>query len=339
MTNAVQTAVAAYLAGRNRIINGACDIAQRGTSLTLATTAGVNAQSYGGPDRFFMQNSAGGSFSQGQNTLNALNISSILQAPVSTAGISFAGTNLWAGIRQPIEGVHCYDLLYKPMIASFLFIAKLPGNYTFALADSAFTYSFVTSFNYAVADVGQRIVIPIPQPPAAANIPRNSAAGLHYQIGGLNRGTFQMAANPNAWVSGAFMSATGTVDWSTSTSNYICATEMQLEEGVIATKFDRRPFAQEFQLCQRYYQVTGAIMFSGATTSGIGYWTAIDFPVQMRSTPTITGVVLGGGANFPATNPSNLSASNTYATGTTPPANTTGASGTYSWIATLSAEL
>jgi hypothetical protein len=297
MTNAVQTAAAAYLSGRNRIINGACDIAQRGASLTLATTAGVNALGYGGPDRFFMQNSAGGSFSQSQNALNALNISSILQAPVSTAGISFAGTNLWAGIRQPIEGVHCYDLLYKPMIASFLFIAKLPGNYTFALADSAFTHSFVTSFNYAVADVGQRIVIPIPQPPAAANIPRNSAAGLHYQIGGLNRGTFQMAANPNAWVSGAFMSATGTVDWSTSTSNYICATEMQLEEGVIATPYDRRPYATESDACSRYYQQVLTTLVNNNNSAGNPVYT--DVPIKpMRANPTVSfGTVSYGNAS------------------------------------------
>ena len=73
----------------------------------------------------------------------------------------------------------------------------------------------------------------------------------------------------------------------------IVATNVQLEEGSIATPFERRPIGLELSLCQRYYyrivspgataRVGLAQMYS--TTTGVF---TIPHPVEMRVTPTVT---------------------------------------------------
>lgn len=63
-----------------------------------------------------------------------------------------------------------------------------------------------------------------------------------------------------------------------STFNFV-----QLEEGIIATPFEHRPYGLELSLCQRYYQ-THSINFVG---HGITYERYSSFlPISMRITPT-----------------------------------------------------
>ena len=66
--------------------------------------------------------------------------------------------------------------------------------------------------------------------------------------------------------------------------------EVQLEEGSIATRFEKRPFATELGLCQRYY-----LMIADGTLIGSGYLTNtlyLDFPIRwpvtMRATPNVS---------------------------------------------------
>ena len=71
----------------------------------------------------------------------------------------------------------------------------------------------------------------------------------------------------------------------------IAATNVQCEEGPVATPFELRPIGMELSLCQRYYYR----MVSDDTASGIGTGysnststliAVVPFPVQMRVAPT-----------------------------------------------------
>ena len=83
-----------------------------------------------------------------------------------------------------------------------------------------------------------------------------------------------------------------------SSGEYYEFTDYQLEEGTVATPFERRLIGQELQLCQRYfekmvYPLSGYTGFSGwAVTSGSSYY-ALTFSVDKRTTPT-----LSAGGNF-----------------------------------------
>jgi hypothetical protein len=78
-------------------------------------------------------------------------------------------------------------------------------------------------------------------------------------------------------------------------------TDFQLEEGTVATPFERRLIGQELQLCQRYYCnsfATGAAVTNGGAPGYKGIATAyetsslwipeIPYPVRMRTAATIT---------------------------------------------------
>src|SRR5579864_6591846 len=135
MSNAVQTAVAAYLSGRNRIINGACSVAQR-AALTLATSAGSIVGGYGGPDRFRASNSAGGSFTQTQGALSyaGRNLFAVTQT-VNTLMTDSGTSNYWNGIFQIFEGFNVADLRGQPITISFVFCGSLAGSYSLAIRD------------------------------------------------------------------------------------------------------------------------------------------------------------------------------------------------------------
>jgi hypothetical protein len=89
----------------------------------------------------------------------------------------------------------------------------------------------------------------------------------------------------------------------TPTNEGIRIANCQLELGSIATPFEKRPLAMELQMCQRYYQAPCGSSTSGIGQGGIGNFYAIttseafntiNFPVPMRTTPTVTFYNGGG---------------------------------------------
>jgi hypothetical protein len=69
------------------------------------------------------------------------------------------------------------------------------------------------------------------------------------------------------------------------------ATGFQLEEGSVATPFERRPYGTELRLCQRYFTRFGPFSleaYQGATGFVRALNTIVPLPVEMRTTPTRT---------------------------------------------------
>lgn len=77
----------------------------------------------------------------------------------------------------------------------------------------------------------------------------------------------------------------------------ITATNVQLEEGSIATPFEQRPIGLELSLCQRYYYQFPSDQtyprFSGYSAVATIY-TNLPLPVTMRIAPQVTTLVSGG---------------------------------------------
>ncbi len=82
-------------------------------------------------------------------------------------------------------------------------------------------------------------------------------------------------------------------------------TGLQLEVGSVATDFEHRSFAQELQLCKRYYQRSTDSSQGSNYTLGTGTWHSADgvhsfskhnqyydwserFEIEMRAAPTLT---------------------------------------------------
>lgn len=107
------------------------------------------------------------------------------------------------------------------------------------------------------------------------------------------KATFTVAASPNPTNTAlqiAFNGVTGSIS------------RAQLEPGTVATPFEYRPSGTEEALCQRYFikssqTITALSPFTPGSTSS-NLVNNVQFPVTMRSTPTVTlgTQVPGGGA-------------------------------------------
>lgn len=277
----------AELGMRNRIINGGCQIAQRGQSLVVAS--GGTPQVYGGPDRFATQNfNAGGQFTQSQSDMVFQGVSrKAVRQTVNTANTSLTGANYWLGICQVIEGVNSFDLPGSPVALSFIFNTSVSGTFSVAVRDSLASQSYVTTFS-AVANTPKKVVISIATIPLTVNIPNSNADGVRLTIGTLNTGALQ-TTQTNIWQVGNFLCAAGATNWGSAAGNFIELTELQFEKGPTATPFEYRPYGMELALCQRYLQIKDVHWTWDGAVGGIATASVhVGLSPTMRSVPTVS---------------------------------------------------
>jgi hypothetical protein len=284
-----QSTSAAPLSGRNRIINGSCIITQYVGQNLVAGTNNV----YGTVDRFNTSNNAGtGATIQielGSIAYNSVTYSAV-QVRAGTPATTLGGTAYIAGVAQPIEGVHCYDLIGQPVAIQFLFAASVAGTYAVSLRDGNSTHSYVTTFNYAVASVPQLVKILVPPIIGTANLPASSGTGLVLWIGAVNGASGNYAtANLNVWQSGNFITATTAVQWPLTTNATIDVTNVQLEAGTACTPFEFEPWSITMQKCMRYRQYTPIpIVMQYAPIASYAFYGDLLFSTSMRATPAAT---------------------------------------------------
>jgi hypothetical protein len=248
--------------GRNRIINGAMQVWQRGTSLT------VGSASYTYTADRFKNYSANTSTTVSRNTSvpTGFQYSFQLQRPNGNTGTNSIS------IVQIIETANCYDLAGQSV--TFSFWVKKGANYsggnisvqilTGTVADQGGDpYSF-TGLATAVND--------------STYSPTTTWTKVTY--------TGTVASNVLEMCPVIAFTPTGTAG--ADDSLYI--TGVQLEIGSTATPFERRLYGQELANCQRYYQLIDHLSLSAArgTTS---IETSFMFPVWMRTAPTIDSSV------------------------------------------------
>ena len=86
----------------------------------------------------------------------------------------------------------------------------------------------------------------------------------------------------------------------TKSGDYFEITQFQLELGSVATPFEHRSYGEELALCQRYYQTINTNV-QGYPGAGGFFQTNIQFPTQMRSTPSTTNIIPGYVSNINTT--------------------------------------
>ena len=274
---------------RNLIINGAMNVAQRGTSSTV--------DGYGCIDRF------------------RSNISGNDEAPTQSQVDVASGTSPYSlGFRKAFRmtngnqtsGAGSTDVLCILYRMEAQDIANSGWNYTDS--NSKITLSFWCKssvaqvfYGYLRTKDGTEQLYPFQIGSLSADtwtkvtktIPGNSnlqfdndnAHGLDIEFL-MYRGTDRTGSiSLNTW--GAYNSSIRVPDmtttWYTTNDATFELTGVQLEVGSVATDFEHRSFAQELQLCERYFQTyardTGLIDLAQAYTS-----TEVDIPVVFRTT-------------------------------------------------------
>jgi hypothetical protein len=243
------------LSGRNRIINGAMEIAQRGTSHTangLYTLDRWTMYNSGGTFTISQQTAASGS--QPENGMAKF----VRIARTSPSGILY--------FTQKIEDVTLYDGF--PVTVSFY--AKANTNITLPVR---LVQEFGSGGSAPVTVGTVNTSVTTSWAKYTANFTLPSQSGKTIGTSSFLEMTFDTPA----------------------TYSTLDITGVQLEAGTVATPFERRSYGQELALCQRYYYrvvSSGAsnnyarLTVSGqcaATTQAIGQ---VLFSVTMRTAPT-----------------------------------------------------
>jgi len=278
---------------RNLIINGAMQVAQRGTSST--------SQSIQTVDRFGIQNGGIGAFTQLQSTDAPDGFSNSFKLDCTTADPSPAASD-YLYIYTRLEAQDLQQLAYgtsgaKTCMLSFYVKSNKTGSFTFNARqpDNSFRM-YSKNVTISSANTWERVSVELPSD-ASGLINNDNGFGLEIALW-LNSGSDYSGGSEQSWgADTATNKYLGTLDLGASTSDEFFITGVQLEVGSVATKFEHRSYGDELALCQRYCvvytnDVDGAETF---VTLGIGFssgstavrWTPY-VPVPLRAEASIS---------------------------------------------------
>ena len=275
---------------RNLIINGAMNVAQRGTS-----TTGVNSNTYASLDRFKNLINEG-TFTVSQSSEAPAGFSNSYKLDCTTADTSLAAAGR-VTLDTYLEGQDLQQIqkglsTAKQVTLSFWVKSSVTGTYIVELFDIDNSRHISKSYSISSADTWEKKEILIDADTTGAFGDDNGAslqirwwlaAGSNYTSGTLAT-TWQAQDNTDRAVGLS-------VNIADSTSNDWYITGVQLEVGSTATEFEHRSYGEELQLCKRYfYKIPSARYMNGGVmrdnTNAYGF--AFFFPVEMRAAPTIT---------------------------------------------------
>lgn len=282
-------ASALNLAGfqRNRIFNGDMRIDQRHNGASVTATSGAAYII----DRWGAFSSVASKFTVQQNGVAAVTgdtFTNMLYMTSSGAYVPAAGETFF--LYQNIEGFTVSDLGWgtasaKPVTLSFWVYPTVGGTHTVALLNSTGNRSYVATYT-ATGSTWNHVTLTIPGDTAGTWLTTN---GIGIQLRwNLGSGSTWQAASANAWGTVNAAAVAGAASTVGTSGAIFAITGVQLEGGSTATPFERRPYAVELALCQRYYFASGSYQLGGYQAAGGVNQGQISFPVPMRATPTIT---------------------------------------------------
>mgnify|MGYP001428298550 CR=1 FL=1 len=290
--NSVPFPSAGALSNRNLIINGAMNVAQRGTS-----AAGTG---YKTVDRFTSIGNGSQAFTQSQDTdvPAGQGFAKSLKFDCTTALASPAAGN-YVAIQQKIEAQDLQCIANgtsnaKKVTLSFWVKSPKTGNHAVGINKPDNTNRQNTkTYSVSAANTWEKKTITFDGDTSGGGIANDNGIGFTLSWF-LMVGSTYNSVDSTSWVNysdgaWAYGHAVNCFD---NTDNNFYLTGVQLEIGEYITDFEYRSMRVERQLCERYFQRIGFLTIWG---SGTGYqianWNYAGVPVQgMRNLGTLTRV-------------------------------------------------
>ena len=287
--------VAGSLSNRNMIINGAMQVAQRGTSATTF--------SYGTVDRFKPSEGSTSSLAitQTQDTNAPSGFSNSLKITVTT-GETMSGSKHLA-VFHAIEAQNLQQLGYgtsdaQSVTVSFWVKSSVTGAYCLSLYENDDNRNIGATYTINSANTWEYKTITFP-PDTVGVIDNNNGGGLETYFF-LSVGADRKSADNTSWAtwSAARFGYGQVADVAGTTNATWQITGVQLEVGSVATPFEHRSYGAELALCQRYYQQV--LKSNTGFAIGVNYLNAqvhwmVDLPVEMRVKPS---AIIASGSNY-----------------------------------------
>jgi len=283
------------LSHRNLIINGAMQVAQRGTSFTSHTSGytldRMKVYRTGNQDFTVTQESDAPTGSGFQKSIK-------IQTTTADATLDSGDYSI---LQYNIEGQDLQQLAYgssgaKSKTLSFWVKSNMTGNLSVTSEVNVgppYLSGYVT---INTADTWEYKTITYVGNTATA-IDNDNTTGIELQFW-LSAGSVFSGStyNNTSWntVNGARVNSTNQINIQNSTSNYIQFTGVQLEVGSVATPFEHRSYGEELARCQRYYfkpdhpsNDLQLYAIAGTSFNVASRW-HYNYPTTMRSDPTVS---------------------------------------------------
>jgi len=284
------------LSNRNLVINGAMQVAQRGTSATVGPNG--TGEGYTVVDRF--RNSLSGSvvstFSQSTDAPSGFANSAKIE--ITTADTSLGGTEFW-NLRYSFEGQDLQSIAKgtsdaKALTVSFWVKSNKTGTYTVELQDTDNSRRNSLAYTIDSSDTWEHKSLTYNPDTAGSGFANDNAlslrinfwfvAGADYKSGTFYNGTW--AAEDNAK-----RVHSSQVNLGDTVGNEWYITGVQMELGEQATPFEHRSFGDELAKCQRYYfrinyNGDNNYFAAGGVYTTTAAMAMLPLPVEMRAAPT-----------------------------------------------------
>jgi hypothetical protein len=262
------------IAGRNKIINGKMEFAQRGTSFIAPTTGTFPL------DRWVYITGANSvTISQAAIDLN----NEFFYALQVVTNLATTGGTQSASLEQRIEGFNIGQLRGKDITLSFWVKDTVTGIHSVAFSNGI-DRTYIIEYTVNASNTWEKKTLTLPGGLISAGT-WNLTNGLGLVLRWNLRDALA-PQSPNTWLSNNTRGSVNSVNSLGTAGNTFAITGVQLEVGSIATPFEHRLYADEFTLCKRYYQTQtlGALYLAGAGFGAIYMPATLD--VSMRATPT-----------------------------------------------------
>jgi hypothetical protein len=279
------------LSNRNLIINGAMQVAQRGTSFT-GLTGGTNY----GADRhgFVIANAGTWTVENSTTSLDAFKDS--VKIDCTTADASLAASDQ-CNFRYVFEGQDLQHLkkgtsAAESLTLSFWVQSNKTGTYIVELFDSDNTRHISRSYTIDSSGTWEQKTITFPGD-TTGSLDNDNGSSLTVRWWLVTGTTFTSGTLATNWqAQNNADRAVGQVNLADSTDNEWQITGVQLEVGSVATPFEHRSYGDELDRCERYFQLVDSFVATGYG-SGVGIGMALSFRKQMRASPSlsVTGVL------------------------------------------------
>jgi len=289
------------LSNRRVNINGAMTVSQRGTVTGITN----NASAYGGPDRYKTTVVNHGTYTTSQESdapdgfVNSLKIN-------TTSAASSPASNARLYLQHKIEKTDLIQLKKGTsgalqITVQFFVKSDKTGTYILEIFDNVNNRHVSATYAISSANTWEKKTITFPADTGGNAITAGNSTGLEFNWWIAAGSYYTSGTLATTWTGNSDPQRVAGITVNVGDSGYWQITGVQIEVGSVATDFEHRTFAQELQLCKRYFNNFGATTATGGSATYMliqgGYarfggansiaLQRIFYDVEMRTTPTI----------------------------------------------------
>ena len=283
------------LSNKNLIINGAMQVAQRGTSFTTVATDTYTL------DRMrYHENIDSGVVTITQESITDLpSFTKAIKINCTTAetGVPAKAGSKFVALTHFIEAQDCQQLAYgtssaKQITLSFYVKSNITGTFCVSIYKPDQTARNVSlGYTISSANTWEKKTLTFPADTGGGGIDNDNGSGLEFYFVLARQQGYQGTAS-TTWGNNtdARFANLCTATIFENTNDHIMFTGLQLEVGRVATDFEHRSFGAELYLCQRYFETITFqhYGFHGYANSGSSFDCPVFWTVEKRVAPTVT---------------------------------------------------